>query len=77
MSAKIEAGQFESIEDVVSCALRRMKDQETLTADDVDELRREIAVGLTSLQRGERAPLDIGAIKADGRRAIEARRGSS
>jgi hypothetical protein len=35
------------------------------------ELRREIAVGLAEAERGELAPLDIEAIKAEGRRRRE------
>lgn len=60
---KIRTGQCRSIEEVVQDALSAMRQQETLTAEDVAELRQEIALGLDQLDRGESAPWNAAVLK--------------
>lgn len=60
---RIRAGQFENPDDAINAALTTLREQETLTADDVAELRREIAIGIEQLDRGESAPWDAEALK--------------
>ena len=60
---RVKAGQFESPEDAINTALMALREQETLTPEDVAELRREIAIGIEQLDRGESAPWDAEALK--------------
>jgi len=48
--------------------LRLLKERDDRSARRLEELRREIAIGLEEADRGEVAPLDIEGIKAEGRR---------
>ena len=60
---KVKSGQFATAEDVVNGALVAMKAQEAQTPEDLDELRRLVAVGIAELDRGEGAPWDVEEIK--------------
>lgn len=60
---KIRAGQYQSADEVVNSAIAMLRQQETLSAEDITELRQEIAVGLEQLERGESAPWDAAALK--------------
>jgi antitoxin ParD1/3/4 len=70
IAGKVAAGQFDSASDVVKGALEVMRDEETLTADDIEELRAEVAVGLEQLDRGEGKPWNVEEIKAMVRRRL-------
>ncbi len=63
VAEKVKAGQFESPEDAVNSALTILREQETLTAQHIAELRREIAIGTEQLDRGESAPWDALTLK--------------
>jgi len=67
---KIRAGQYTTPGEVVSDALRIVQEQEAVTAQDVEELRAEIAVGLAQLERGEGAAWNVEEVKADVRRML-------
>lgn len=71
---KVRTGQFGNPNDVVADALRLLKTQETWTAADVEELRREVAIGIEQLDRGESGPWSAEEIKSDGRRLLAKRR---
>jgi antitoxin ParD1/3/4 len=71
---KVKSGQYASADAVVTSALSLLRDQETLTAEDVARLKREVAIGIEQLDRGESAPWDPEEIKAKGRKIFEARR---
>ena len=60
---KVRAGQYQSADEVVNSAVAMLRQQETLSTEDIAELRREIAIGLEQLDRGESAPWDAGALK--------------
>ena len=65
---KVRAGQYQSVDDMISSALSILQQQENLSADDIDELRREIALGIQQLDRGESAPWDAATLKEKVRR---------
>jgi antitoxin ParD1/3/4 len=60
---KVRAGQYQSADEVVNSAVDMLRQQETLSAEDIAELRREIAIGLEQLDRGESASWDAAALK--------------
>ena len=70
VSDKVKSGLYNSASEVVREALRLMKEQDALKAYRLEELRREIAVGIAQADRGEAAPLDMEAIKAEGRKRL-------
>ncbi len=51
--AQIEAGRFQSVDDVVVEALRLLQEREELFASHRDELRAQIAEGVAAEERGE------------------------
>jgi antitoxin ParD1/3/4 len=67
---KIRTGQCRSVEEVIQDALSAMRQQETLTAEDVAELRQEIALGLDQLDRGESAPWNAAVLKDEVQRKL-------
>jgi len=67
---KVESGMYHSASEVVREALRLLKERDELQRIRLEELRREIQIGLDQLDRGEVAPLDIEAVKAEGRRRL-------
>lgn len=60
---KVRAGQYQSVDELVNSAVAMLRQQETLSAEDISELRRQIALGLEQLDRGESAPWDARALK--------------
>jgi antitoxin ParD1/3/4 len=67
---KVKSGLYNSASEVVREALRLLKEQDALKAYRLEELRRDIAVGLQQADRGEVAPLDIAAIQDQGRKRL-------
>jgi antitoxin ParD1/3/4 len=61
---KVKAGYFTSPSEVIDSALNVLKESEALTPEALDELRREVRVGLEELERGEGQPWDAEEIKA-------------
>ncbi len=53
---KVEKGQFESIEEAVNELLGLVREEETLTEEDIAELRREVQLGIEQADRGEFSP---------------------
>jgi len=70
VSDKVKSGLYNSASEVVREALRLLKEQDALKAYRLEELRREIAVGIAQANRGDVAPLDMQAIKAEGRKRL-------
>ena len=68
VNEKVESGEYRSASEVICEGLRLLKERDDRSAHRVEELRREIAIGLEEADRGEVAPLDIEGIKAEGRR---------
>src|SRR4051794_33545037 len=60
---QVSSGRFQSPDEVIVAALEHWRDQEELTAADVEELRRELSIGVDQSRRGESTPLDMSAIR--------------
>ena len=58
----------------LTAALDCFQQLEQLRALRLEQLRREIDIGIEQLDRGEGRPLDIEAIKAEGRRRLARRK---
>ncbi len=69
--AELLAGrEYQSQSEVVREGLRLLKEREDLKKLRLEELRREIQVGIDQANRGELLPFDIEDIKAEGRRKL-------
>ena len=68
---KVDSGLYVSASEVMREALRLLEERDRLNARRLEELRAEIKKGLDS---GAATPLDIGAIKARGRKRLAADR---
>ncbi len=75
INQKVATGMYHSASEVVREGLRLLREQDELKRIRTEELRRDIMVGVEQSKRGESAPLDVEAIKAEGRRRRAARRG--
>lgn len=51
--AQLEAGHFQSVDEVVCEALRLLREREELFASHAEELRAQIAEGVAAEERGE------------------------
>lgn len=74
INQKVESGLYTSASEVVREALRLLKEQDILRQIRLEELRKEIAIGIEAAERGEVGPLDIEEIKAEGRKRLAALR---
>jgi putative addiction module CopG family antidote len=77
VEAKVQAGDHDSVNDVINYALHVLREQERQEREDFDpqaleELRRQVDVGLAELDRGEGREWDGEGIKAEGRRLLAA-----
>ena len=61
----IVSGSYASYEEVVEDALRLLKDQTEHDEARLDQLRKQIAVGLEQAERGESVPFDMNALRAE------------
>lgn len=53
---KVERGQFESIEEAANELLGLAREEEELTDEDIEQLRREVQLGIDQADRGEFSP---------------------
>ena len=67
---KVTRGQFTSPQEVLDEALRLLQTQYHADGLPIEELRREIAIGLEQEARGEYGSLDMEAIIAEGKRVF-------
>lgn len=65
---KVESGLYNSSSEVIREALRLLEQSETLRELRLQELRRDIALGIEQADKGKTSTLDVGAIKAEGRK---------
>jgi antitoxin ParD1/3/4 len=61
---KVESGLYLSASEVVREALRLLEERDKIQAMRMEELRKEIRIGIDQADRGEVAPLDIEATLA-------------
>jgi antitoxin ParD1/3/4 len=74
---KVSSGLYNSASEVVREALRLLEEQDRLRELKIEELRREVRLGVEQLDRGKSAILDKSAvdrIKAKGRKMLNSRR---
>ena len=60
---KVRAGHYQTADEVINSALSVLQQQETLSAEDVADLREEIALGIGQLEQGQSAPWNAAALK--------------
>ncbi len=65
---KVEAGHYPTAGEVVRDALWLLREHDRFRQARANEIREQIQIGLDELDRGEGAPLDIVAVKAEARR---------
>ena len=70
---QIEVGVYRDSSEVIQRAVRLLMEQDIERGWSLEDLRREIQIGLDQAERGELKPLDMEAIKAEARRRFEAR----
>jgi antitoxin ParD1/3/4 len=64
LDEKLKTGQFTSASDVIDSALAILRDSETLNEEGLNELRRDIRVGIDQLDNGEGRPWNADEMKA-------------
>jgi len=70
---KVESGGYQSANEVISDALRLLQEHARPREELIEQLRKEIDIGLEQADRGEVAPLDVESIKARGREVLAER----
>jgi antitoxin ParD1/3/4 len=74
VKSKVDSGLYGSASEVMRDALRLLDERDRLRAMRLEELRAEIKKGIDS---GDPAPLDIGGVKARGRKRLAAQQGKT
>lgn len=78
IAKKVESGMYQSASEVVREALRLLDEQDRLRAIRFEELRKDIALGITDLDEGRSSPFDdvaVERIRANGRKMLAERTG--
>jgi len=73
VTRRVASGRYGSASEVVREALRLLEEREKLRDARLQQLRRDVSIGLRALDRGDSLPFDrreLDAIKAEGRRRI-------
>ena len=71
VNERVRSGMYSSASEVVREALRLLHDQEELRRRKLEDLRKEIQIGLDQLDRGEGIPLDIAKLKSRLRKRLQ------
>ena len=74
---RVETGEYASVSEVVRTALRLLDRQEQMQTLQLEELRKEVMIGLNQAKRGETSVFDKAAvedIKKRGRERMKARK---
>lgn len=67
INQKVMSGMYTSASEVVREGLRLLREHDELKRIRTEELRRDILVGVAESKRSESKPLDVDAVKAEGR----------
>ncbi len=67
VNAKVRSGEYPCVSELVHYSLYLLQDRDALRQIKMERLRKDIAVGVESADRGELAPLDVENIIARGR----------
>jgi antitoxin ParD1/3/4 len=67
---QVQSGQYSSASEVIRDALRMFNQRQRDRLAKLEDLRREIQIGIDQVERGEVKPLDIEYIKREGRRRM-------
>lgn len=72
---KVASGQYDSASHVVAAALLLMKnEEESFTPEELEELRKEVALGIEQADRGEFVEFTAKDIQAEGRRILKSKK---
>ena len=63
INQKLETGLYQSASEVVRAALRLFEQQERTREQRLEELRREIAIGIKAADEGRTSPFDEAAVE--------------
>lgn len=74
LNEHLRSGLYSSPGEVLQEALAALKQRDVLRQARLEELRREIALGIEEADRGELAPLDLDAVKTSGRELLARKR---
>lgn len=75
VNEKVRSGMYSSASEVVREALRLLREQDDLRQRRLEDLRKDIAIGLQQADRGELAPLNVANLKARLRKRLHERAG--
>lgn len=73
VKARVESGQYNSSGEVIREGLRLLEEKDMLRQIKLDQLRKDLAIGIEAADRGELAPLDVDAIIAEGHQRLAER----
>ncbi len=71
VKSRVDSGLYRSASEVVREALRGMEERSELQAAKLEALANDVSAGLAELDSGRGIPLDVDAVKAEGRRILK------
>jgi len=74
INKQVTSGRYQTASEVIRQGLRMMQEREREQSRRLEDLRREIRVGLDAIERGDYGPFDPEKIKAEGRRLLAQRK---
>ena len=73
VNAKVQSGQFNSSGEIIRAGIQLLQEQDMLRQIKLEQLSKDIAIGIEAADRGEVAPLDVEAIIAGGQKLLAER----
>ena len=70
VNAKIQSGQYHSAGEVIRESLRLLEEKDMLRQIKLEQLRKDIAIGIEQADRGDLAPLDVEDIITRGKKRL-------